>query len=49
MFETESPELRQKQMRNIDDVFDGFLLKIESGKAQKNLNLIDLETSGDSP
>ena len=49
MFETERPELRQKHMRIINDVFDGFLLKIESGKAQKNLNLIDLETSGDSP
>ena len=49
MFETERLELRQKQMRNIDDVVDGFLLKIESGKVQKNVNLIDLETSGDSP
>ena len=27
MFETERPELRQKQMRNIHDVFDGFQLE----------------------
>ena len=27
MFETERPELRQEQMRNIDDVVDGFLIE----------------------
>ena len=28
MFATERPELRQKHMRIINDVFDGFLLEI---------------------
>ena len=27
MFETERLELRQEQMRNIDDVVDGFLIE----------------------
>ena len=50
MFETESPELWQKQMWNIGDVVDGFLIGFFlSGKAQKNVNLIDLEKCGDSP
>ena len=43
MFETERPELRQKHMRNMDDVVDGFLLdfsEYESGKVQKNVNLV---------